>query len=65
MRAVVADRPGPPDVLRVVDRPEPAPGAGEVAKVGEHVDPAWLGRRVVSATGGRGGYAERGGRGRR
>ena len=30
MRAVVAARPGGPDVLTVVTRPRPAPGAGEI-----------------------------------
>lgn len=30
MRAVIAVRPGGPDVLAVVDRPRPVPGAGEV-----------------------------------
>lgn len=30
MRAVVAPRPGPPEVLEVVDLPDPEPGAGEV-----------------------------------
>lgn len=30
MRAIEISRPGPPDVLRLVDRPSPAPGAGEV-----------------------------------
>jgi putative PIG3 family NAD(P)H quinone oxidoreductase len=30
MRAVIADPPGGPNALRVVDRPVPAPGAGEV-----------------------------------
>lgn len=30
MRAVVAARPGPPEVLEVVDLPDPAPGPGEV-----------------------------------
>jgi NADPH2:quinone reductase len=33
--------------------------AGTVAEVGEGVDTSWVGRRVVSTTGGRGGYAER------
>lgn len=33
--------------------------AGVVAEVGEGVDAGWAGRRVVSTTGGRGGYAER------
>jgi NADPH2:quinone reductase len=31
---------------------------GEVIGVGEEVDPSWLGRRVVTATGGFGGYAD-------
>jgi NADPH2:quinone reductase len=30
MRAIVYDRPGSPDVLRLADRPAPEPGAGEV-----------------------------------
>jgi enoyl reductase len=30
MRAVVFDRYGPPEVLRVADRPDPEPGAGQV-----------------------------------
>lgn len=33
--------------------------AGTVADVAEGVDASWVGRRVVSTTGGRGGYAER------
>lgn len=33
--------------------------AGVVAAVGDGVDGSWTGRRVVSTTGGRGGYAER------
>jgi NADPH2:quinone reductase len=32
---------------------------GDVIGVGEGVDPSWLGRRVVTATGGFGGYADR------
>jgi NADPH2:quinone reductase len=32
---------------------------GEVIGVGEEADPSWLGRRVVTATGGFGGYADR------
>jgi NADPH2:quinone reductase len=32
---------------------------GTVAALGEGVDPSWLGRRVVSTTGGTGGYATR------
>jgi NADPH:quinone reductase len=99
VRAVRAEAAGPPDVLQVVELPDPEPGpgqvvievavaaitfvetlmragrfppggpafplvpgngvAGTVAAVGEGVDPALLGRRVVSATGGSGGYAER------
>jgi NADPH:quinone reductase len=98
VRAVRVERPGPPEVLEVVDVPDPEPGAGEVvievavaavvfidtqvragrsprpasfpmfpgngvagaiAAVGEGVDPALVGRRVVSTTGGSGGYAER------
>jgi putative PIG3 family NAD(P)H quinone oxidoreductase len=30
MRCVEISRPGPPDVLRLVERPDPTPGAGEV-----------------------------------
>src|SRR5512134_3375321 len=30
MRAIEIESPGPPDVLRVVERPDPQPGAGEV-----------------------------------
>ena len=30
MRAVVFDRFGPPDVLRIADLPDPEPGPGEV-----------------------------------
>jgi putative PIG3 family NAD(P)H quinone oxidoreductase len=30
MRAIEIERPGPPDMLRLVDRPDPAPGPGEV-----------------------------------
>jgi NADPH2:quinone reductase len=98
VRAVRVERPGPPQVLEVVEVPDPEPGpdevlidvavaaivfvdtqvragrsprpqsfplfpgngvAGTVAAVGERVDPATVGRRVVSATGGSGGYAER------
>ncbi|WP_129838962.1 zinc-binding dehydrogenase [Streptomyces sp. RFCAC02] len=33
--------------------------AGRVSAVGERVDPAWLGRRVVAGTGETGGFAER------
>jgi NADPH2:quinone reductase len=33
--------------------------AGHVGEVGARVDPAWLGRRVVAATGETGGFAER------
>jgi NADPH:quinone reductase len=43
-------------------RPPYRPGsgvAGTVALVGEGVDPAWTGRRVVTRTGPHGGYAER------
>src|SRR5882724_7314317 len=32
--------------------------AGQVISVGEGMDPGWIGRRVVSRTGERGGYAE-------
>jgi NADPH2:quinone reductase len=100
MRAVIARRPGPPEVLEPVDLPDPEPGPGQVvvdvtfaaitfvdtqmrsgafprirpedfplvlgngvtgtvATVGEGVDPGWLGAEVVTATGGRGGYASR------
>lgn len=98
MRAVRVERPGPAEVLEVVEVPDPEPGPGEVlidvavaaivfvdtqvragrsprpqsfplfpgngvagtvAAVGEGIDPASVGRRVVSATGGSGGYAER------
>ncbi len=45
------------------DKPPPyVPGngvGGSVASVGDGVDAGWLGRRVVSTTGGQGGYAER------
>lgn len=97
MRAVIADRPGAPAVLRTVTLPDPEPGPGEVRvvvevaavtfvdtliragspvappatfplvpgngvagivdRVGGDVDPAWLGARVVTTTGGSGGYA--------
>jgi NADPH2:quinone reductase len=30
MRAIEIESPGPPDVLRIVERPDPEPGAGEV-----------------------------------
>lgn len=101
MRTVIAERPGPPDVLRPVELPDPEPHAGHVlvdveaaavvfidtqmragtpppplpapafpltpgngvggtvTAVGEGVDAAWLGRPVVTTTGGRGGYASR------
>jgi len=100
MRAVIARRPGPPDVLEPVEVADPAPGPGQVvvdvrfaaitfvdtqmrsgafprirpedfplvlgngvtgtvAAVGEGVDSGWLGTDVVTATGGRGGYASR------
>jgi NADPH2:quinone reductase len=100
MRAVIARRPGPPEVLEPVDLRDPEPGPGQVAvdvrfaaitfvdtqmrsgafprirpedfplvlgngvigtvaTVGEGVDPGWLGAEVVTATGGRGGYASR------
>lgn len=42
-------------------RPPYVPGgavAGIVAAVGEHVDPHWVGRRVVARTSGQGGYAQ-------
>src|ERR1700730_14635670 len=47
--------PGPPPPL------PPGPGtggAGGGVEVGQGVDTSWLGRRVVTATGGSGGYAE-------
>jgi NADPH2:quinone reductase len=100
MRAVIARRPGPPEVLEPVDLPDPEPGPGQVVvdvtfaaitfvdtqmrsgafprirpedfplvlgngvtgtvvAVGEGVVPGWLGAEVVTATGGRGGYASR------
>ncbi len=101
MRAVTLSEFGPPSVLTVDDRPDPAPGpdrvvvqvafanitfvetqiragrppnpamapdlpavlgngvGGVVAEVGANVDPALIGARVVTATGGRGGYAQR------
>ena len=101
MRAVLANRPGPPEVLSIVNLPdpEPAPGqvviavdviattfidtqlrsgtgvrpldpsvfplvlgngvGGTVTAVGDSVDPAWAGVRVVTGTGGSGGYATR------
>ncbi|MFD7366872.1 zinc-binding dehydrogenase [Nocardiopsis alba] len=99
MRAVIAERPGGPEVLRYVeDLPDPVPGAGRVRiaveyaaitfidtrrragrspgppvefpvvlgngvggvvdRIGDDVDPEWLGARVVSTTGGGGGYAD-------
>ena len=97
MRAVIADQPGSPDVLRAVTLPDPEPGPGQVRvatqvaaitfidtliragspvappatfpvvlgngvgglidRVGPDVDPAWIGARVVTTTGGTGGYA--------
>ncbi|QPR40413.1 zinc-binding dehydrogenase [Brevibacterium casei] len=97
MRAVIADRPGTPDVLHPVTLPDPAPGpeqvrvaveaaattfidtlirsgspvapratfpvvlgngvGGLIDRVGSGVDPAWIGTRVVTTTGGTGGYA--------
>ncbi len=99
MRVVRVQQPGPPEVLEVVEVPDPEPGAGQViievavagiafvetqvraglhsrpgetfpmvpgngvggtvVAVGDGVDPALVGRRVVSTTGGSGGYAER------
>ena len=101
MRVVRAEQAGPPEVLCVVEAPDPEAGPGQVVievavagitfvetliragrfgrpgaespfplvpgngvggtivEVGEGVDPALLGRRVVSTTGGSGGYAER------
>jgi NADPH:quinone reductase len=97
MRAVVADHPGCPDVLRPATLPDPQPGPGQVRVaveiaaitfvdtqlragrsigpsvefpvvlgngvggrvdlVADDVDPAWIGVRVVTSTGGSGGYA--------
>ena len=97
MRAVVADRAGTPEVLRLVVLPDPEPESGQVRvaveaaaitfvdtliragstvgppatfpvvlgngvggvidRVGRDVDPAWIGSRVVTTTGGTGGYA--------
>src|SRR5947208_4749071 len=101
MRAVVATRPGPADVLTVVELPDPEPeppqvivaveaaattfidtqlrsgdgvrplGAdafpivlgngvgGRVIAIGADVSPDWLSVRVVTSTGGSGGYASR------
>ena len=101
MRAVRAEQAGPPEVLQVVEVPDPVAGPGEVlvdvevaaitfvetlvrsgsfarpgaasafplvpgngvagriTAVGDGVDPALVGRRVVTGTGGSGGYAER------
>lgn len=99
MRAMIIDEPGPPSVLRLVERDDPEPGPGQVViavevaavvfvdtqiragtspmplpplpfvpgngvggtvdAVGEDVDRSWLGARVVTATGGTGGYASR------
>src|SRR5579875_2780934 len=100
MLAVTLSEFGPPSVLRPVELPDPAPGAGQavvrvsfasitfvetqvragrppnpsmapelpavlgngvggvVSAVGEDVDPALIGVRVVTTTGGRGGYAQ-------
>lgn len=100
MRAVRAEHAGPPEVLTLVEVPDPVAGPGEVlvevevaaitfvetlvrsgafarpgapsafplvpgngvagtiAAVGEGVSPALVGRRVVTTTGGSGGYAE-------
>jgi NADPH2:quinone reductase len=100
MRVVMCDQPGPPDVLHIVEVPDPSAGAGQVVvavsvaavafvetqvragrsprpagadvfpmvlgngvggtvtSVGADVDSAWIGRPVVTATGGAGGYAE-------
>ncbi|WP_173923009.1 zinc-binding dehydrogenase [Agromyces sp. Marseille-P2726] len=96
MRAVVAGRPGPPDVLSIITLPDLAPGSGQgrvsvefaaitfrdtmlrsgradapgsfplvpgngvggnIDAVGPDVDPAWLDTKVVTSTGGTGGYA--------
>jgi NADPH2:quinone reductase len=100
MIVILAEKPGPPQVLSAVERPDPEPGPGQVlvdvavaaitfvdtqmragtfpglpasafpvvlgngvggtvAAVGDGVDGAWLGTEVVTATGGRGGYASR------
>lgn len=97
MRAVIAEHPGSPKVLRPVDLTDPEPGAGQVrvavefaaitfvdtlirrgskaappvtfpvilgngvggiiGRAGAGVDRAWIGARVVTTTGGSGGYA--------
>ena len=97
MRAIIADHPGTPDVLRPVTLPDPEPDAGQVRvavevaaitfidtliragspiappttfpvvlgngvggvidRTGPDVDPTWMGARVATTTGGRGGYA--------
>ncbi len=101
MRQARIDEYGGPEVLRMVEVPDPQPGAGqvvvrvdgagitfvetqlragrppwpgpgpalpavlgngvegEIVALGEGVDPGLLGRRVVTATGGLGGYADR------
>lgn len=97
MKAVIADHPGAPAVLRPVTLPDPEPGPGQVRVavqvaaitfvdtliragspvapratfpvvlgngvggvvdlIGPDVDPNWMGARVVTTTGGSGGYA--------
>ena len=97
MRAIVAEHPGTPDVLRPVTLPDPEPGTGQVRvavevaaitfidtliragspigpptsfpvvlgngvgglidRVGADVRMSWIGSRVVTTTGGAGGYA--------
>ena len=97
MRAIVAERPGDPEVLRPVTLPDLEPDLGHVRvavevaaitfidtliragspigppatfpvvlgngvggvieRIGPDVDPAWIGARVVTTTGGTGGYA--------
>jgi NADPH:quinone reductase len=56
LRAGNAPFPVPADALPMI----PGNGVGgTIAALGPGVDAAWLGRRVVSSTGGSGGYAER------
>jgi NADPH2:quinone reductase len=56
LRAGKAPFPVPADALPMI----PGNGVGgTIAALGPGVDAAWLGRRVVSSTGGSGGYAER------
>lgn len=59
MRAVVLRAFGPAAGLVVGRMPDPVPGPGEVlVAVGAGADAALVGRRVVTTTGGTGGYAE-------